>query len=571
MGLPSDLVTKLVKVTHDRGQENTNFTVYGTVTTDGTRNYVKIDGSDISTPIESTVEISEGDRVRVEVKNHIATATGNITDPSIGTKTANGLRSEISQTAAEIRMELTNEIAGLNSSLTLTASEIRSEVANEVSGLNSKITQTASDIRSEVANEVSGLKSTISQTATDIRAEVADEVKGLNAKITLNAEGLSSVVTKQNEFSEFKQTVEGFSFMGKGGTVKISGGDITLTGAIKFSDLSDATTKQAEIDAAKSTADSASSTASDAYDLADTAWDKADNALDTVSGWAHSKNGTYIDGEMIYSDSIYADSIHLGGALKVYRTKSGSTLGGYLGYDSGFNSSAGIGMRYQTVDEAQAKKDDEDIPVYSQVVCTNNAARLSYGDPDAGNKYSQVVADSTGEVSLAAYSTSSGKGHVYLKRGKTVVVQTYNDNANNMLIPGSDSKIYLGKSDKYWIAVYSDNYYGGTANATGSDRNLKNSIEDLPDKYVELFDRLRPVRYKLNSGTSDRYHVGYIAQEVEEAMTTAGIDSQEFGGLVKDKNEDGTYTYMLRYGEFDGIYAAKIKQLEARVAALEER
>ena len=75
----------------------------------------------------------------------------------------------------------------------------------------------------------------------------------------------------------------------------------------------------------------------------------------------------------------------------------------------------------------------------------------------------------------------------------------------------------------------------------------------------------------MNNGTSDRYHIGYIAQEVEEAMIAAGIDSQEFGGFIKDKDQDGNDIYMLRYGEFDAIYSAKIKQLESRNAELEAR
>jgi len=69
----------------------------------------------------------------------------------------------------------------------------------------------------------------------------------------------------------------------------------------------------------------------------------------------------------------------------------------------------------------------------------------------------------------------------------------------------------------------------------------------------------------MNEGSSGRYHVGYIAQEVEEAMIAAGIDSLEFGGFVKDKDENGNDMYMLRYDEFDAIRDAKIKQLESQL------
>ena len=254
MALNPELISQLVKVTNDRGRGNQNYTVYGTVTNDGSRNYVKMDGSELSTPIETTVEINEGDRVIVEVKNHTATVTGNTSNPAIGVKTAGKLRSEISQTAGEIRLE----------------------VANTASGLESKITQ--------------------------------------------NADNITSVVKNQNEFSQFQQTVEGFSFMNKGGTVKISDGDIELTGAIKFSDLADSATVQSQID-------NANNNASDALDAAGNAESIADGVLTTVNGITIKEGSkTYLDGEMIYSNSIYADAMHLGGAFTVYKTLYGNTF-----------------------------------------------------------------------------------------------------------------------------------------------------------------------------------------------------------------------------------------------------
>ncbi len=497
MALSSELITQLVKVTNDRGRDNKDYTVYGTVTTDGDRNYVKMDGSDLSTPIETTVEINEGDRVIVEVKNHTATVTGNTTNPSIGTVTADNLRSSI--------------------------------------------TQTASEIRSEVADDVNQLNSTITQTATDIRSEVNDQVNGLNSKITQNASSITSVVSKQDEFSKFQQTVEGFSFMGKGGTVKISGGDITLTGAIKFSDLSDSSTVQSQINTANSNASSALSKAEDAEST-------ADDVLTTVNGITITEGSkTYIDGDMIYSNSVYADAMHLGGALTVYKTLYGNTVGGYLGYDSGFNSTSGIGVR--------------DFTESSQMVCTNEAARLSHGDPTSDSKWAQVVTTSGSTFVEGSASVVFG-----IDNSEFIIID---DHTNYGCISPSSAAPYvmhLGRAASRWGGVYAEN-----GEIQTSDRNLKNSIEDLPDKYLALFDSLRPRRFKMNSGSSGRYHIGYVAQEVEEAMSAAGIDSLEFAGFIKDKDNDGNDIYMLRYGEFDAIYSAKIKQLESRNAELEAR
>lgn len=80
----------------------------------------------------------------------------------------------------------------LSSSITQTATEIRSEVSNSIDGVNSRITQTAGEIRSEVSNSVSGLSSRISQTESDIELNaknikiIADDyvtINDLDAKV----------------------------------------------------------------------------------------------------------------------------------------------------------------------------------------------------------------------------------------------------------------------------------------------------------------------------------------------------------------------------------------------------
>lgn len=90
-------------------------------------------------------------------------------------------------------------------------------------------------------NEENGLRSAIEQSINSIRLEVADDINKLNSALEITNTSITTIVEKQDTFSEFQQTVEGFSFMGNGGTVKISGGDINLTGCITLSDMTDAT------------------------------------------------------------------------------------------------------------------------------------------------------------------------------------------------------------------------------------------------------------------------------------------------------------------------------------------
>lgn len=222
MQLSDELVSQFVKTTNDGKQVSVETTAYGTIVVYGEATYVQLDGSDILTPIVSTTDVNDGDRVLVRLKNHTAMVTDNISDPSIGVKRANGLESKITQTAAEIRLE------------------------------------------------------------------VADSVAGLESSIVQNATSITSIVSNQNEFSKFQQTVEGFEFMNKGGSVKIGGGNIDLTGCITFSDLgtevsSKFTAVELASTAAMSTATEAKNNVSNAITEAGKAMTRADAAADVAA------------------------------------------------------------------------------------------------------------------------------------------------------------------------------------------------------------------------------------------------------------------------------------------------
>ena len=133
------------------------------------------------------------------------------------------------------------------------------------------------------------------------------------------------------------------------------------------------------------------------------------------------------------------------------------------------------------------------------------------------------------------------------------------------VIPNADNVYDLGSQNFVWSAIYCS-----TNELNGSDRNIKNSIEALPEKYVRMFELVEPKRYKLNRGTSGRFHTGFIAQEVEDAMRACGIESQEFAGWAAAKRKDGSETYFLRYSEFIPILWAKVREQEERLKRLEE-
>lgn len=126
--------------------------------------------------------------------------------------------------------------------------------------------------------------------------------------------------------------------------------------------------------------------------------------------------------------------------------------------------------------------------------------------------------------------------------------------------------------------------HASTAISEGSDRRLKNSINHNLDPYIEFFMALQPAFYKFNDGTSGRFHTGFVAQEVEEALAKANLTSQDFAGLVIDTHEnpkkkgEQVEEYGLRYTEFVSLNTymlqramKEIDALHSEIAAMKKR
>lgn len=83
-------------------------TVEGTFKTINGKEYVQLDGSDILTPVKSTVSAETGDRVKVLIKEHEATVNGNITSPSARSKDLDNIKDEVDEYGNTIKQLDTN-------------------------------------------------------------------------------------------------------------------------------------------------------------------------------------------------------------------------------------------------------------------------------------------------------------------------------------------------------------------------------------------------------------------------------------------------------------------------------
>lgn len=125
------------------------------------------------------------------------------------------------------------------------------------------------------------------------------------------------------------------------------------------------------------------------------------------------------------------------------------------------------------------------------------------------------------------------------------------------------NNINLESDGNIWLT--GENIYSSVAISDVSDRNKKDSIKYDVDKYLPIFDRLVPASFYYKEHNCGKRHLGFIAQDVESAMDSAGIKHEEFAPL--DIRSDGSYG--LRYTEFIPLLVAKIQQLERKITELE--
>ena len=175
-------------------------------------------------------------------------------------------------------------------------------------------------------------------------------------------------------------------------------------------------------------------------------------------------------------------------------------------------------------------------------------------------EYSTLTGCTLKSCTVNGYS-ETGHDHSGLYSGSNRVFLT-----GTFFRSDSNGSYYLGGASYRWGEIYASKEVN-----TGSDMRLKKDFSVDFDKYIQMLDLLEPTSYHLINDDGSR-HTGYIAQKVLKAMKDVGIEESEFGGLVKEMQAEGSvYTYGLRYGEFIPILHAKIKTLEARMNALENK
>lgn len=179
MSLSQNLIDQFAKLTK-KEEEKKEVTVRGTYKKIDNVEYVQLDGSDILTPVTSTVEAETGEKVNVLIKNHTATVTGNISSPSARNKSVQDLKDEVD--------EYGNTIKQLDNSIL--------QQGNSIIQINNAIKQQENTIN-QFQNTINQQGNTIQQLDNVINQQ-GDQITSLN----------NTIVSQGNKINSMNNTIE---------------------------------------------------------------------------------------------------------------------------------------------------------------------------------------------------------------------------------------------------------------------------------------------------------------------------------------------------------------------------
>lgn len=233
MVLPTELISQFAKVTKDAAETKRESSFYGTVVVSNGVKYVQIDGSDILTPISTTTNVEDGERVRGSIENHTLIITGNLSSPSARTGEVEELGNKVAEvetlvadkatikelTAATGRIDnLETDTLKIQESLSASEADI-SDLKAENAEITGKLTAVDADIDTLQADNLEVRKS-----LTAVEADISD----------LDADKLSvddaEIKYANIDFSNIGKAAMEYFYATSGLIKDVTVGDQTITG-----------------------------------------------------------------------------------------------------------------------------------------------------------------------------------------------------------------------------------------------------------------------------------------------------------------------------------------------------
>ena len=180
MALSNELVSRFVNITKDAKKKDSGSTVNGTVVIYNNNTYVRLDGSSFLTPVSTTTDVVDGDRVTVMIKNHTATITGNISSPSARKTTVLELGAKIEAAEGYI-VDLEAENVQINEKLTANSASIKTLEADNVT-INKKLSAAEASIGTLETSKLDADTASITYATINGLEATNASIEELNAK-----------------------------------------------------------------------------------------------------------------------------------------------------------------------------------------------------------------------------------------------------------------------------------------------------------------------------------------------------------------------------------------------------
>lgn len=287
-------------------------------------------------------------------------------------------------------------------------------------------------------------------------------------------------------------------------------------------------------------------------------------------------NATYI-ATGILADALgkfYLDMIN--GVVKIQDgeftgkvTSKEGEIGGFVVRNSGISKSSTTSSSSKKM---ELNSNTLDIMMSSQYTYGSSEYYYESALEDTRMYVSYEVDGATKKISVRPFSiTFSGKNTGATEETTIAQIQGYLTgeqkrfviNSLGLLLLHADGKVQIETSDGNGIEFYASrpfiDFHAGNSGsdythrllaetggalvaypsiANGSDRRLKKDFEDIGKEYIEVLKGLKPQKYRYKK--QDKYlNIGFIAQEVQEALKSAGIEDMPF---VQKDNLEGYYT-----------------------------
>ncbi len=168
----------------------------------------------------------------------------------------------------------------------------------------------------------------------------------------------------------------------------------------------------------------------------------------------------------------------------------------------------------------------QNAQIWLRAVASNNSSRFwlntSRHDDAIYNLYPDQTNTPSGSRALVEVGLSSS--------GNASDLKVHGD-----VLPGTHNTYHLGSSSLRWDNLWNDGSF------SNSDENLKQDIEELDEaekrvavKAKALIKKYRFKRAVAKKGDEARIHVGIIAQELQSAFESEGLDAFRYSMIGKD-------------------------------------